>query len=165
MEKKNHAKENDNVLYVPLIFFQCWLELFLSHFPLYQGGLAFAKTSASFFSNSSPSWGSMATYPMTCTTRTPMCLRNCPSTRCLKSLPCFVRRQVWWSPRVLANTLCRRPNCASTCQTNIQNSVLVRLVMNSIALCTGLRFRTYHLRRKYTDASPETLKKRLLCLS
>lgn len=147
------------LLYVHLILFQCWLELLFSHFLVYQGGSAFAKTSASFFSSSSPSWGSMATYPMTCTTRTQTRPRNCPSTRCLKSLPCFIRRRVWWSLKVLASTLCRRPNCASTCQTNIQNSVLVWLFMNSIALCSGLCFRTYHLRRKiqsyYTDASSQ----------
>lgn len=35
-----------------------------------------------------------------------------------RSLPCSTRRRVWWSHRVLGNTLSRRLNSASTCQIN-----------------------------------------------
>lgn len=148
------------LLYVHLILFQCWLELLFSHFLLYQGGSAFAKTSASFFLNSSPSWGNMATYPMTYTMKTQRCPRNYPSTRCLKSLPCFIRRRVWWSLKVLANTLCRRPNCASTCRTNTQNcprsAVHEQYSAMHWAPLQGVPFTKKNT--IYTDASPGTLK-------
>lgn len=87
---------------------------------LLQGGLASAKIFATSCWSSSPFCGNMAMFPtISNAVRTLRQLkRSLLLNRHQRSLPCSTRRRVWWSHRVLGNTLSHHLNSALTCLIN-----------------------------------------------